>query len=144
MKRTGLLLGLLGMCAFALSVHAQPGQGGDGPRVHYGKMWDAGTVETVKGVVTAVQEYVSGRGGKAHGLQVTVRTDKETISVILGPVSYLQEQSFSFEPQDALIVKGSRMSVQGQTLLIAAEVAKGGKTLKLRNEAGTPLWTVNK
>jgi len=144
MKKIGLLSGLLGMCVLVLTVHAQPELEGGGPRTHYGKMWDARTVETVKGDVVAVEEYVPGRGGTAYGLRLTVRTDKETIPVVLGPAAYVQEQHFKFEPKDALEIKGSRMSVQGQSILIAAEVTKEGKRLKLRGEAGTPLWSAAK
>ncbi len=144
MKKIGLLCGFLGMCALAFSVHAQSGTGADSPRIHYGKMWDAHTVETVKGKVVAVEEYVPGRGGTVYGLRLTIRTDKETIPVVLGPVSYVQEQHFKFEPKDALEIKGSRMSVDGRSILIASEVTKEGKNLKLRSEAGTPLWSVSK
>lgn len=144
MKKIGLVCGFLGMCVLVLTVHAQTGQGAGGPRIHYGKMWDARTVETVKGEMVAVEEYVPGRGGTAYGLRLTIRTDKETIPVVLGPVSYVREQHFKFEPKDTLEVRGSRMSVDGQSILIAAEVTKEGKSLKLRSETSTPLWSVSK
>jgi hypothetical protein len=144
MKKIGLLCGLLGICALALTAYAQPGPEVGGPRTHYGKMWDARTVETLKGEVVAVEEYVPGRGGTAYGLRLTVRTEKEAIPVVLGPASYVQEQHFKFEPKDALEARGSRMSVQGQPVLIAAEVTKAGKSLKLRNEVGSPLWSAAK
>ncbi len=140
MKKIVLLCGLIGMCAVALTVFAQPGPGGAGPRIHFGRLWDAGTVETLKGEVVAVDEYVPGRGGTAYGLRLTLKTDRETIPVVLGPASYVKEQHFTFEPKDALEVRGSRMLVQGKPTVIAAEVVKGDKSLKLRGEAGRPLW----
>lgn len=106
MKKIGLLCGLLGICALALTAYAQPDPEVGGPRTHYGKMWDARTVETLKGEVVAVEEYVPGRGGTAYGLRLTVRTEKEAIPVVLGPASYVQEQHFKFEPKDALEVRG--------------------------------------
>jgi len=141
MKKIGLVCGIVSMFVLALSVWAQSGLEGDVPRLHYGKMWDAGTVGTLKGQVAAVERYVPGRGGTAYGLRLTMKTDRETISVILGPAWYIEAQQFKFEPGDTVEVKGSRMSVQGQPAMIAAEVKKGDKSLKLRNETGNPLWS---
>ena len=141
MKKIGLLCGIISLFVLALSVWAQSGSGGDAPRLHYGKMWDARTVETLKGQVVSVEKYVPGRGGTVYGLRLTMKTDSETISVILGPAWYIEAQHFKFEPRDALEVKGSRMSVQGQPTMIAGEVKKGDQSLKLRNETGSPLWS---
>ena len=44
------------------------------------------------------------------------------------------------EPKDKVEIKGSRVTMQGQPVLIAAEVKKGDETLKLRDDAGIPLW----
>ena len=38
-------------------------------------------------------------------------------------------------------IKGSRISIQGQPTIIAAEVKKGDQMLKLRDDKGIPLWT---
>jgi hypothetical protein len=141
MKKTGLLCGIISVFVLALTVWAQSGAGGDAPRLHFGKMWDTGTVGILKGQVVAVEKYVPGRGGTAYGLRLTMKTDSETVSVILGPAWYIEEQQFMVEPGDALEVKGSRMSVQGQPTMIAGEVKKGDKSLKLRNETGNPLWS---
>jgi hypothetical protein len=141
MKKIGLLCGIVSVFVFALTSQAQSGMAGDGPRHHYSKMWDARTVETQKGEVVTVEKYVPGRGGPASGLRLTMKTDRETIVVVLGPVSYVEGQQFKIEPKDRLEIKGSRMSVDGQSTMIAAEVKKGDKTLKLRDEAGSPLWS---
>lgn len=141
MKKIGFLCGIISVFAFALPPLAQPGSAGNGSRHHYGKMWDARTVETLRGEVIAVEKYVPGRGGKVYGLRLIMKTDSETVAVVLGPAWYIEEQHFKLEPKDGLEVKGSRMSVQGQTTIIAAEVKKADKSLRLRNEAGSPLWS---
>jgi hypothetical protein len=119
---------------------AQSGTNGESPRHHYGTMWDARTVETQHGEVIAVDKYVPGRGGPASGLRLTMKTDRETIVVVLGPVSYVEGQQLTITPKDKLEIKGSRMSIDGQPALIAAEVKKGDKIVKLRDESGVPLW----
>jgi hypothetical protein len=141
MKRIGLVCGIISVFVYALTVQAQPTSAGDGSRTHYGRMWDTRTVETLKGEVVAVEQYVPGRGGTVYGLRLTMKTESETVSVVLGPAWYIEAQHFKFEPKDKLEVNGSRMSVQGQPVLIAGEVKKGDKSLKLRNETGSPLWS---
>ena len=121
---------------------AQPdgGPGGRGGGIHYGTMWEPKTVETLSGEVVAVEKYVPGRGGTSYGLRLSLKTEKETIPVFLGPARYIEEQRIKFASNDKLEVKGSKMSIQGQPTLIAAEVKKGDQVLKLRNADGVPFW----
>jgi hypothetical protein len=44
------------------------------------------------------------------------------------------------EPKDKVEIKGSRVTLQGQPALIAAEVKKGDGVLKLRDDAEVPMW----
>ena len=131
-------------CMVMLSVNswAQPGRGagGSGGGMHYGMMWDASSVTTVSGEVTAVEKYTPGKGGTSYGLRLTIKTDKETLPIILGPVWYVEQQHFAVAPKDQVEIRGSRIPMQGQSTLIAAEVKKGDQMLKLRDEKGIPLW----
>jgi len=121
---------------------AQPGRGpgGRGGGTHYGMMWDASAVATVSGAVTAVEKYTPGRGGSSYGLRLNLKTEKESLPVILGPAWYIEQQHFSIAPQDRVEVKGSRVTLQNQPTVLAAEVKKGDKVLKLRDDQGIPLW----
>lgn len=65
---------------------------------------------------------------------------KGDVSVRLGPRWYLENQDVKIQPKDKVEVKGSRVTVQGQPAIIAAEVKKGGETLMLRDEASIPMW----
>jgi len=137
----GIMIGVLGLL-MVISGWAQTGMGprGGGSGVHYGTMWDGTTVETLSGEVVAVEKYVPGRGGTSYGLRLSLKTDKETIPVFLGPAWYIEEQRIKFEAKDKIEVKGSRMSIQEQPTIIAQEVKKGDQVLKLRDDKGTPLW----
>ena len=42
---------------------------------------------------------------------------------------------------DRIEVKGSRVTIEGQPVIIAAEVSKGEQTLLLRHGDGTPYWS---
>ncbi|MFZ5449973.1 MAG: DNA-binding protein [Thermodesulfobacteriota bacterium] len=126
----------------ATSSRAQPGggPGGRGGGMHYGTVWDASSVTTVAGEVTAVEKFTPGRGGSSYGLMVTIKTDKESLPIILGPAWYVEQQHFAIASKDKLEVTGARMAIQGQATIIAAEVKKGGQILKLRDDKGIPLW----
>ena len=119
---------------------AQTGVGQVGG-VHYGTMWDGNSVTTVSGEVAAVEQYTPGRGGSSYGLRFNLKTDKETLPVILGPAWYVEQQHVAITAKDQVEVKGSRLSIQGQPTIIAQEVKKGDKVLRLRDDQGVPLWT---
>ncbi|MFP3868918.1 MAG: DNA-binding protein [Desulfobacteraceae bacterium] len=139
-------LGLLIMgCLILLAADAwaQPGRGpsSQGGGIHYGMMWNARSVTSLAGEVTAVEKYTPGRGGSLYGLRVILKTENETLPIILGPAWYIEQQDFTIAPQDRVEVKGSRLSIQGQPTILAAELKKGNKILKLRDGQGRPLWT---
>lgn len=143
MKRSGICAVVIVLVLLTINgAGAQPGSGpgGRGGGLHYGTMWDAGSVTTVAGEVIAVDKYTPGRGGSSYGLRFTIKTDKETLPIILGPGWYIEQQHFAIAPKDTVEVKGSRLSIQGQPTVIAAEVRKGGQVLKLRDDKGNPLW----
>ncbi|HEV8725573.1 MAG TPA: hypothetical protein VGW77_33555 [Candidatus Binatia bacterium] len=62
---------------------------------------------------------------------MNVKTDKETVSVHLGPSWYLENQDVKIDPKDKVEVKGSRITFGGKPAIIAAEVKKGDEVLKL-------------
>jgi hypothetical protein len=115
------------------------GSGGWGPGSAYGRMYDAKTVETVAGEVVKVDRITPMRG-MSGGVHVVLKTDKGDVSVHLGPQWYLENQDVKIEPKDKVEITGSRVTVQGQPALIAAEVKKGDEVLKLRDAAGVPVW----
>jgi hypothetical protein len=137
MKRLGMvaLVGLLGLI-MANGVWAQPGMGPGGG----GRMYNPQTVETLTGNVVSVESIPGKGGGRSYGVHLTLKTDKETIPVHLGPSWYIDKQNIKIEPKDKVEVTGSRVSFEGKPTIIAAEVKKGDKVLKLRDQAGIPMW----
>jgi hypothetical protein len=118
-----------------------PGRGGRGwgPGSPYGRMYDTNSVETIKGEVISVDRFPP-RQGMSSGVHLQVKTATETISVHLGPSWYLDNQEPKVAAQDNIEVKGSRITFDGKPVIIAAEVTKGDKVLKLRDENGFPMW----
>jgi hypothetical protein len=120
---------------------AQQGQGvvgsGGGGRMG-GRIYDPQTVTTVKGEVVSI-DAVSGPR-RYQGIHLTLKTDKETIPVHLGPSWFLDQQSLKIAAQDTVEVTGSRVTFGAKPAIIAAEVKKAGQSLKLRDANGIPLW----
>ncbi len=75
------------------------------------------------------------------GIHMNVKTDKETVSVHLGPSWYLENQDLKIEPKDKVEVKGSKITFEGKPAIIASEVRKGDEVLRLRDDAGFPVWS---
>ncbi|MDI6790408.1 MAG: DNA-binding protein [Thermodesulfobacteriota bacterium] len=146
--RTKSIIGLLVTLSVLLVVSlalAQPwkgwrGSGGWGMGTQYQRMYDPATVETISGTVEAVDKTTPMRG-MHYGIHLLVKTDKETISVHLGPEWYLERLDTKIEKGDEVQVKGSRVTMMGNPAIIAAEVKKGDAVLKLRDDNGIPVWS---
>jgi hypothetical protein len=106
----------------------------------YNRMYDPKTVETISGEVVSV-DTLTFMQGMSYGVHVMVKTDKETVSVHLGPGWYILNQDMKIEPKDRIEVKGSRITFQGKPAIIAAEVRKGEDMMKLRDDNGFPVWS---
>jgi hypothetical protein len=131
MTKLGILVGGIAALAFVSATMAR-GPGG-------GRTYDPRTVETLRGDVASV-ETVTGAKGRSGGVHLAVRTDRETVSVHLGPAWWVEKQKLHIAKGDAVEVRGSRITYDGKPAVIAREVTKGGDTLVLRNEAGVPVW----
>ena len=117
------------------------GSGGWGMGTQYQRMYNPKATETITGTVESVDKITPMRGMN-YGVHITVKTDKETISVHLGPGWYYIERldTNNIENGDKVEVKGSRITMMGTPAIIAAEVKKGDSVLKLRDENGFPVW----
>jgi hypothetical protein len=112
---------------------AQPPVGGPP-----GRSYDPATVETVRGEVAAVDTVVQGRRGP--GVHVKLATAGGPLAVRLGPAWYLEEQKLAPKVGDVLEITGSRVTVAGEPVIIAAQVKQGDRTVLLRDASGVPLW----
>jgi hypothetical protein len=146
MKTTAKLIGAFLICDVLALAQAQAqgrarGRVGGGWEAggQYGRMFDTNTVATLKGEVVSVEKFTPARG-MSSGVHVQLKTETETISVHLGPSWYLDNQDVQITAKDKIEVTGSRITFDGKPAIIAAEVRKGDKALKLRDENGFPRW----
>ena len=78
--------------------------------------------------------------GMSSGVILLLKTEKETISIHLGPAWFIENQDVKIEPKDKVKIQGSRVKFDGKPAIIASEVVKGDIVLTLRNENGVPIW----
>ena len=126
--------------AFAQPRMKWKGSGGWGTGAPYGRMYDPKTVETVSGEVVNLA-FLTPTKGMGRGIHILLKTDKETLSVHLGPAWFIENQDLKIEKGDLIDVKGSRITFQQKPAIIAAEVRKGDETLILRDGLGIPVWS---
>ena len=123
-------------CARMGTPAAQQGPGAPGGGLRY----DPDTVTTLRGTVDSVA-VVPARGGRAGGMHLAVKTDGQTMDVHLGPTWFLQREGIELAKADAIEVTGSVVDSEGATFLIARELKKGPKAVRLRDEQGVPAWS---
>ncbi len=147
MRKIGILIGVISVfCllhlaeSFAQQGMQWRGGGGWGTGAPYSRLYDPKTVETIGGEVLSV-DVITPMKGMYYGVHLMVKTDKETISVHLGPGWYIENQDTQIEQKDKVEIKGSRITFEGKPAIIAAEVKKGDEILKLRDEKGFPFWS---
>jgi len=149
MRITKSLL-IIGLCLiFCGPAWAQPGGGpGMGPGGGMGggmgtgrgmgaRMYNPQTVTTIKGTVEGLAAMQTRR---MRHVSLVVKTDQGSVTVHLGPDWYMNQNQMIFNPGDAVEVTGSQMGGAGGAILVAKEVTVKGKTLKLRDDQGLPLW----
>ena len=101
------------------------------------------TVITVQGQVEDLGSYGMQGWRVAPGMDIqglVLKTSKGNITINLGPPWYVSKQGFALRKGDTLEVTGSKVTKDGKTVLLAAEVKKNGHTLKVRDEKGAPLF----
>ncbi|HSP97728.1 MAG TPA: DNA-binding protein [Candidatus Dormibacteraeota bacterium] len=121
---------VLGGVAFA--------QGGPG-KAGRPRKYDPQTVETITGEVTAVNNVPSPKSG-TNRVQLMVKTAAGEIAVHVGPRWYVDKQGLRLAVNDRVEVRGSRVTLDGSPVIIAAEIRQGNLVLKLRDDSGLPYW----
>jgi hypothetical protein len=99
--------------------------------------FDANTVVTMYGTVTKVDRPEHAPG--LTGVHLTVQVGQQTMTVHLGPADFV-DGKLAFAAKDAVQFTGSSVTWNGQPTVLATVVTRGGTTVRLREDDGTPLF----
>ena len=97
--------------------------------------YDVKTVGTIGGRDLSVEKTAP-----ANWINLLLQTGKETIAVQLGPDWYIDKQTPRIQPNDTIKVTGSRVTMDGRSIFVAADVTRGNELLRLREANGIPFW----
>lgn len=108
------------------------------PGSAYNSRFNPRTVETLSGKIVKMDLFKP--KGMGPGVQIILKTDAETLPVHLGPLLFMMKLKREIAPGDEIEITGSRVDLEGKPVIMASEVKKGDKVLKLRDGNGVPVW----
>jgi sporulation protein YlmC with PRC-barrel domain len=114
-----------------------------GTESQFAKHFDAKNVTTIQGTVQSIGSFLpeGAAPGSPGGMRIRVTTDDgNLVTVYAGPQWYAQQNDFYVKPGDKINVTGSQTKIGWRPVLVASQIQAGDRTLRLRNEAGLPLW----
>lgn len=119
----------------------RPGPGwGWGFGSPYARLFNPATVESITGEVTQIG-YFRPRNAPGRGMHLMLQTDTEVIPIHLGPEWFVDNQELVVNLRDTIVVTGSRLSFEGDSVMIATEIRRGDEVLELRDANGRPRWS---
>ena len=124
-----LPLGAIALCAASALSQAPP-------------KYDTATETTIRGTVGELK-LVPPTGAKPIAYLVTITgpdKEKDTLQIFLCPKSFLDQMGIAFKANEAVEIKGSKIKRDGDDLMLAREMVKGGETLTFRFPDGKPAW----
>ena len=136
---TAVFLLLISSLALAQPWKGWRGSGGWGMGTPYSGLYNSALADNLKGEVVKV-EKVTPIKGMTYGVQILLKTEKETIPVHLGPGWYVERLDIKIGKGDTIEVKGARANFQDTQVIIAGEIKKGEYVLVMRDANGTPVW----
>ena len=101
--------------------------------------YDAKTVETIAGRVLSVEKTTLPKR-RGYWVDLMLQTGNGTIAVELGPAWYIDKHTPRIEANDTITVTGSRVTLDGRSTIVAADITRGNELLKLRDGNGNPFW----
>ncbi len=108
------------------------------PNNRGGRYYDVNTIETQQGKVVSIDR--TSTAVNTGGIHLTLDIGDEQLPVHVGPAWYLEDQSLQITVDDEIEVTGSRVIIDNNPALIAAEIRIDDTVVVLRDRNGIPQW----
>ena len=141
-----VIVAALVLASFTLA-DAQPWRGkGQWPAWaanYYQWNWNPATVETVSGEVMTKDTITpsKGRSGMPAVGMTLKKEDDYAAYVHLGPQWYFDKQDLGINVGDKIEVTGSKITVEGNSVILVSSIKKGDRTWQFRDPQGFPYWS---
>ena len=98
--------------------------------------WDSNTIISFQG-------HVQGMVQSMKSVDLMVKLDNGgTAFVELGPKNYFDGQALHISPDDVVKVRGSKVMVNGESLILCQELRHKGSKVAFRTLDGRPFWSL--
>lgn len=110
---------------------------------YYQWNWNPATVETLKGEVMTKDTITpsKGRSGMPAVGMTLKKEDDYAAYVHLGPQWYFDKQDLGINVGDKIEVTGSKITVEGNSVILVSSIKKGDRTWQFRDQQGFPFWS---
>lgn len=98
--------------------------------------WDSKTVVSFEGKLMGMIQ-----SAKSVDLMIKLKNGG-TAFVELGPKIYFDAQALRLTKQDGLKIRGSKVMVNGESLILCQELRHNGSKIAFRTEDGRPFWNL--
>lgn len=118
------------------------GSDGWGINSRYQQLYSNYGLQTISGYISKI-DTITPLQDMGVGVQLIVKTDtKEDVKVHLGPSWFIlrQDMSLSTSDRDKVEIRGAKVMIGGNQVVMAAEVRQKDRILQLRDKDGFPLW----
>lgn len=144
-----IMVGVIILSSFTLADAQRWGGQGRWPAWsvnYYHWNWNPAKVETIRGEVMT-KDLLTPPQGKNWSPAVGMTLKKEdayAAYIHLGPQWYIDRQGIDIKVGDQVEVTGSKILVEGNTVILASIIKKGEKIWQLRDEKGYPFWSARR
>ncbi|MBN1308774.1 MAG: hypothetical protein JXA18_12695 [Chitinispirillaceae bacterium] len=145
MKQYRLVLSVIAFSLIPASLNAQigikfRGSGSWCFSDRYDQAFVNSNQETVVGQVMSIDTVTPYRD-MASGIRMVLKTEREDITVHLGPAWFILYQDMALSVNDKNIeVRGCRTMIDGKPVIMASTLVRRDRVLLLRDKEGIPYW----
>jgi len=108
----------------------------------YNKNFDPTRMTTIEGTIKSVDTFYPESNAAPGTLLIVETKEGQSVTVQAGPSTFAMHKKIQFKPGSDIKVTGSQTTVNENEVVMASQIRTEGKSLKLRDSHGKPLWSV--